>query len=91
MNKAIVTELKKRLKVAKDRWVEELLNVLWAYHTTPRRFTGEMPFSMTYGAEVAIPEKIGLCSMRVSNFMRRKMTLGWSRIWTFWKNDERWL
>lgn len=72
MNKAIVAELKKRLKGAKDRWAEELLNVLWAYHTMPRRFMGEMPFSMTYGAEVAIPVEIGLCSMRVSNFTVEK-------------------
>ena len=33
---------------------------------------GEMPFSMTYGAEVAIPVEIGLCSMRVSNFTVEK-------------------
>ena len=42
--------LKKRLDGAKGRWVEELPNVLWAYRTTPRRFIGKTPFSLTYGA-----------------------------------------
>ena len=41
-NKAIVNWLKRRLEGAKERWVEELPNVLWAYRTTPRRSTGEI-------------------------------------------------
>ena len=48
INKVIVNGLKKRLDVAKGRWVEELPHVLWTYRTTPRRSTGETPFSMTY-------------------------------------------
>ena len=51
VNKVIVSRLKKRLDDAKGRWVEELPHVLWIYRTTPRRSTGETPFSMTYGAE----------------------------------------
>ena len=47
VNKVIVSELKKRLDDAKRRWVKELPNVLWTYRTTPRRSTGETPFSMT--------------------------------------------
>ena len=42
--------------------------MLRAYHTTPRRSTGEMPFSMTYRIEAMIPTEIGLSSMKVSNF-----------------------
>lgn len=42
--------------------------MLRAYHTTPRRSTGEMPFSMTYRIEAMIPMEIGLSSMKVSNF-----------------------
>lgn len=49
-------------------WAEELPNVLWAYKTTPRRFTGETPFSLTYGGEAVIPTKVSLCSARVSRF-----------------------
>ena len=46
--------LKKRLDDAKGKWVDELPHVLWTYQTTPRRSTGETPFSMTYGAEIVI-------------------------------------
>ena len=53
-NKAIMNGLKKRLDGAKRKWVEDPLNVLWAYRTTPRRSTGETPFSLTYGAEAVI-------------------------------------
>ena len=44
VNKVIVSGLKKRLDDTKGRWVEELLHVLWAYRTTPRKSTGETPF-----------------------------------------------
>ena len=60
--------LKKRLEGAKGKWAEELPNVLWAYRTTPRRSTGETPFSLTYGAEAVIPAEINLCSVQVSGF-----------------------
>ncbi|XP_030924989.1 uncharacterized protein LOC115952034 [Quercus lobata] len=55
VNKVIACGLKKRLDDAKGRWVEELSHVLWTYRTTPRRSTGETPFSMTYGAEAVLP------------------------------------
>ena len=55
VNKVIVSGLKKRLDDAKGKWVEELSHVFWTYWTTPRRSTGETPFSMTYGAEADIP------------------------------------
>ena len=42
--------------------------MLRAYRITPRRSTGEMPFSMTYRIEAMIPTEIGLSSMKVSNF-----------------------
>ena len=67
-NKAIVNGLKKRLDDAKGRWVEELPNVLWAYRTTPKRFTGETPFFLTYGAEAVISAEVNLCSARVEEF-----------------------
>ena len=60
--------LKKRLDGAKGRWAEELPNVSWAYQTTPMRSTGEIPFSLTYGAEVVIPVEINLCSAQVAGF-----------------------
>ena len=60
--------LKKRLDDAKGRLVEELSYVLWTYRTTPRRSTGETPFSMTYGAEAVIPLEIGFPTLRTTSF-----------------------
>ena len=52
----------------KGRWVEELPHVLWTYQTTPRRSTGENPFSMTCGAEAVIPIKTRFPTLRTSTF-----------------------
>ena len=48
--------------------MEELSHVLWTYQTTPRRSTGETPFSMIYGAEVVIPLETGFPTLRTSSF-----------------------
>ena len=68
INKTILNGLKKRLDGVKGRWAEELPNVLWAYRTTPKRSTGETPFSLTYGAEAVISAEVNLCSARVGGF-----------------------
>ena len=68
VNKVIVNGLKKRLDDAKGRWVEELSHVLWTYRTTPRRSTGETPFSMTYGAEAVIPLEMSFPTLKTSSF-----------------------
>nr|CAN82734.1 hypothetical protein VITISV_028708 [Vitis vinifera] len=48
----------------KDRWVEELPGVLWAYRTTPGRPTGNTPFALAYGMDAVIPIEIGLPTIR---------------------------
>ena len=53
---------------AKERWVEELTYVLWAYRTTSYRSTRETPFSMSYGAEVVIPIKMSFPTLRTQSF-----------------------
>ena len=68
VNKVIVTGLKKRLDDAKGRWVGELPHVLWTYRTTPRKSTGETPFSMTYRAKAVIPLENGFPTMKFSAF-----------------------
>ena len=68
VNKVIVNGLKKRLVDAKGKWVEELPHVLWTYRITPRKSTGETPFSMTYRAEAVIPLENGFPTMRTSTF-----------------------
>ena len=68
VNKVIVNGLKKRLDDAKGKWVEELPHVLWTGRTTPRRSTGEIPFSMTYGAKAVIPLETGFPTLSTSSF-----------------------
>ncbi|XP_075654658.1 uncharacterized protein LOC142624794 [Castanea sativa] len=68
VNKVIVNGLKKRLDETKGNWVEELPHVLWTYRTTPRRSTGETPFSMTYGVEAVIPLETGFPTLKTSFF-----------------------
>nr|XP_016507384.1 PREDICTED: uncharacterized protein LOC107825062 [Nicotiana tabacum] len=58
-NKVIINNLKKRLEESKDKWPEVLLGVLWAYRTTAKTSTGEILFSLVYGAEALIPVEIG--------------------------------
>ena len=41
---------------------------MWAYRTTPRRSTGETPFSLTYEAEVVILAEVNMCSAQIDEF-----------------------
>jgi len=63
-NKVILNELKKRLGVAKGRWLEELLEVLWAYKCTPQFSTQETPYSLTYGTDAMILVEVGVLTLR---------------------------
>ena len=67
VNMVIVGGLKKRLVDAKGKWVEELPHVFWTYQITPRRLTGETPFSMTYGAKAVISLETGFPTLRTSS------------------------
>lgn len=58
-NKVILMGLKKRLEAAKGRWVEELPQVLWSYHTTPHSTTNETLFKLVHGTDVVIPVEVG--------------------------------
>lgn len=42
--------------------------MLWAYQKTPRRSTGETPYSMTYRIEAVILVEISMSSLRVLDF-----------------------
>ncbi|TNV97690.1 hypothetical protein C5H24_12725, partial [Xylella fastidiosa] len=65
-NKTILKSLKKRLEKKKGKWPDELPAVLWAYRTTPRRSTGETPYSLAYGTEAVIPLEVGLPTIRTT-------------------------
>ncbi|KAG7552152.1 Reverse transcriptase domain [Arabidopsis thaliana x Arabidopsis arenosa] len=67
MNKTVLSTLKKKLKSHKGAWFNELQSVLWAIRTTPRRATGETPFSLVYGMEAVIPAEIFVPSPRRTN------------------------
>ena len=68
INKTILNGLKRRLDGAKGNWAEELPCVLWAYRTTPRRSTGETPFSLTNEVEAVIQAEVNLCNAHVNGF-----------------------
>ena len=57
--------LKTKLKDLKGKWVEYLLEVLWAYRTTRRSATQETPFALAYGTEAVAPVEVGLKSPRI--------------------------
>ena len=57
--------LKTKLEDLKGKWVEYLLEVLWAYRTTRRSATRETPFTLACGTEAVAPVKVGLKSPRI--------------------------
>ncbi|XP_012846962.1 PREDICTED: uncharacterized protein LOC105966933 [Erythranthe guttata] len=68
INRILVDGIKKRMEKAGGSWVEELDSVLWSYRTSPKRATGETPFSLVYGMEAIVPAEIGLESLRVREY-----------------------
>ena len=60
-----VATLKTKLENLKGKWVEYLLEVLWAYRTTHKSATQETPFTLAFGAKVVAPVEVGLKSPRV--------------------------
>ena len=57
--------LKTKLEDLKGKWVEYLLEVLWAYRTTHKSATQETPFALAFGTEVVAPVEVGLKSPRI--------------------------
>ncbi|CAL9024993.1 unnamed protein product [Prunus brigantina] len=64
-NKIMLDCLKKRLKGAQGKWVDELPGVLWSFRTTKRISTYETPFCMTYGIEAILSPHITVPSMSI--------------------------
>ena len=71
-NKTLLSALKKRMEKAKEKCVEELPNVLWAYQTTPRRPTRNTSFVLAYGIYIVIPTKIGMPTTRIAIQVQRE-------------------
>ena len=68
MNQTLLKIIKIQLEEAKDAWLEELPNALWAYRTIARISIGETPFRLTYGTELVIPVEVRVTSMRKEVF-----------------------
>ncbi|XP_074377810.1 uncharacterized protein LOC141719337 [Apium graveolens] len=67
-NQILLRGIEKSFRESKTKWPEELPNVLWAYRTSPRTSTGEIPFKLAYGTEVMLPIEVGSPSHRAINF-----------------------
>ena len=57
--------LKTKLGDLKDKWVEYLLEVLWAYKTMHKSATQETPFTLAFGTETMALVEVGLKSPRI--------------------------
>ena len=57
--------LKTKLEDLKEKWVDYLPEVLWAYRTTHKSATQETPFALAFGTEAVDPIEVGLKSPRI--------------------------
>ncbi|KAL6342919.1 hypothetical protein AAG906_016939 [Vitis piasezkii] len=65
-NKTILNALKKILKRAKGKWMDELPRVLWAYQTISKWPTRTTPFILAYGMEAIILIEIRMPTAKIS-------------------------
>ncbi|KAF5465658.1 hypothetical protein F2P56_015641 [Juglans regia] len=59
-NKSFLGILRKKFGIKKGEWTKELPGVLWAYRTTVKTPTGEIPFTLAFGNEAVAPVEVGL-------------------------------
>ncbi|VFQ61183.1 unnamed protein product [Cuscuta campestris] len=55
-------------QMSRNKWLEELPHIIWAFRVTPRRAHGETPFSLTYGCEARLPIEAEFTTFRESNY-----------------------
>ena len=67
-NRTLLKIIKTKLDDAKGAWPKKLPNVFWAYRTTTKTPTGEIPFRLTYGTEAVIPVEVGVTSTKRAAF-----------------------
>jgi hypothetical protein len=66
--KGLKTHTYNGLKKHGKKWIDELPCALWGNRTSLSRAMGEMPFFMVYGAEVVLPPKVTMGSLRVKTY-----------------------
>ena len=47
--------MKKVCNARRGDWHHKVTTMLWAYHTTCKKLTGQTPFKLVYGQEVVMP------------------------------------
>ncbi|XP_074299758.1 uncharacterized protein LOC141630919 [Silene latifolia] len=57
-NKVVISCLKKKQKIKRGRWAEELPLVIWANRATPKTSTDQTPYSLVYRSEAVIPAEV---------------------------------
>ena len=67
-NRSLLKLIKTWLEQAKGIWPDELLSVLWVYHTTTRTSTRETPFKLAFGTKTMIPSEVRLTSLRLDHY-----------------------
>ncbi|GFY90918.1 hypothetical protein Acr_07g0011140 [Actinidia rufa] len=60
--------IKKRLEKAKEKWVDELPSVLWAYRITLRKAMNERPYFLAFGFKAIISLKVDLPTIRTEAY-----------------------
>lgn len=68
MNWTILQGLRTKLNEVKERWVDELLRMLWVYRTTPHILTNKFSFNLAFGIEAMILIKIGLPTIQIERY-----------------------
>ena len=58
--RTLKASLKTKLEDLKGKWVEYLLEELWAHRTTLKSATQETPLALAFGTEVVAPVEVGL-------------------------------
>ena len=72
----------------KDKWVDELFGVLWAYRITSRWPIRITPFALAYDMEVIIPTEIGLPMVKTI-VQESEINEGNLEMYLDWVDEER--
>ncbi|GJS20815.1 reverse transcriptase domain-containing protein [Tanacetum coccineum] len=57
-NRSLGEGIKARLGEGNKKWIKEIPHVFWAHRTMIKSSNGDTPFSLTYGTEAVIPDKM---------------------------------
>ena len=66
-NRSLLKIIKTQLEGANGIWPNELPSVLWAYRTTTRTPTREIPFQLAYRSKAVISVEVGLTNYMVDS------------------------